>query len=238
MATYNGTNMVFDSEEEQVTYELNCLLNSAKDPQFKTYLESTFNEIKDYQNPMKLRDKIVENYSIYVQRMIQSGITVDTVYHHAVYGDMGDPEIKSPYSNINPYNNANPYSNSSNIIQHKPTSNSVLKALGYIGGLFAIYAVLYGVAIYLVFRMDFTDTATTALISIAYILIVGFSLYLGVCKLSLLLTDKRSLIIGFIATLIMAAIYFTLTDFSLVGTVAVCLGSFPPLYTRKKDLNL
>lgn len=243
MAEYNGTNMVFDSEQEQLTYELNCLVKAAKDPQFKTYLENSLNEMKDYQNPMKLRDKVVENYNVYVQRMIRSGITVDTVYEHAVYGDMGDPEIKSPYSNISPYSNESPYSNvipdnNEAITQPNKQGNTILKTIGYIGGLLAIHAVLYFVAIYLAFRTDFTDTGMTTLISIVYILIVGFSLYLGICKLSLLLVDKRSLIIGFIATLIMAAIYFTLTDFAFMGAIAVCLGSFPPLYTRKKELNL
>ena len=239
MAEYNGTNMIFDSENEQVTFELNKLIQCSEDPQFTSYLKSSLDELKDYSDPMKLRDKIVENYNIYAQRMIRYGKTVDTVYNHAVYGEMSDPEIKSPYSNESPYSNTSPYSNeSSNIIQRQSTTNnSPLKILGYIGGLFAIYVVLFIVALVLLEYMDPTDVGTTALINIVYTLIVGFSLYLGNTKLSILIENKKSLIIAFISALIMAATYFTLSGGGFLVTLAVCLGTFPPLYSRKKELT-
>lgn len=92
--------MVFDSEFEQVSYELEIMIQNSKEIQFTGYLQSTLEDLK--KNPLsaiKLRDKIIANYRVYAQRMKGLGIPVEENYSRAIYGTDHEPRIKSPYSN-------------------------------------------------------------------------------------------------------------------------------------------
>lgn len=252
MATYNGENMVFDDEAEQVTFEINTLIPLSKDPQFTKYLQDSLDELKDYQYPMKLRDKIVENYNIYVQRMLKSGKAVDIVYRHAIYGDKPDPEIKSPYSNSSLYSNddVNPYSNGPDIstipqititenIQPpiEKQKNPITRTIGYIAGLCGLHALLYIVGYSLMPFVDNRSTVSVAFFNILFIVITGIVLFFGNTKLSKLIDNKKSLIVGFVFALLLAGIFMTWNQGGAAITIVTMVGSFTPLYNRKRKLE-
>lgn len=99
--------MTFESECDQVSYELQVLIRNSKEAKFTAYLNATLNEVKS--NPSKAmdyREKIISNYQIYAQRMNSAGANVDRYYFRSIYGDMDTPVIISPYSN-----DSSPYSN-------------------------------------------------------------------------------------------------------------------------------
>lgn len=90
----------FNSDFEQLYYEINVLLKQSLDSQFSDYLNDTL--IEAQQNPSSasdLRSKVITNYELYSRRMKSYGYDVDEVYLRAVYGVIDASESKNPYSN-------------------------------------------------------------------------------------------------------------------------------------------
>lgn len=246
MATFTGTNMVFDDECEQVTYEIKSLIASSKDPRFTDYLQNSLEELKDYSNPMKLRDKIVENYNIYVQRMIRTGKTVDTVYHHAIYADMKEPEIKSPYSNSigdNPYSNsdkskkaATSFTQKENFKQNISIGTIIGKTFAFIGCVLVINAICGYISrhlsTYLATVINYETLLGKIIVLAIFSFLFGNIYFWSYLIISKFLVHKYSVVVGIllVAVLNLIAIAFIFDwVFGVIWFVQVASMGFPLL---------
>ncbi len=88
--------LTFYNEVIQFDYELGTLIKASEDPMFTSYLSDIKNDIQN--NPGRVpeyRQQVIDNYSIYSEKMNNLGCPVERFFFKAVYGDMEAPEIKN-----------------------------------------------------------------------------------------------------------------------------------------------
>ena len=88
--------LTFYNEVIQFDYELGTLMKASEDPMFTSYLSDIKNDIQN--NPGRVpvyRQQVIDNYSVYADKMNKLGCPVERFFFKAIYGDMEAPEIKN-----------------------------------------------------------------------------------------------------------------------------------------------
>ncbi len=88
--------LTFQSDFDQLDYELAVLVRASKDEKFTRYLYSVKGELSMYpEAALDLRKKTIQSYDIYVREMQNMGIYVEPFYYKSIYDGFGfGPVVK------------------------------------------------------------------------------------------------------------------------------------------------
>ncbi|MCR4791524.1 MAG: DUF1720 domain-containing protein [Lachnospiraceae bacterium] len=94
--------LTFNTELEQLEYELDTLIRTSADAQFTNYLKGlAYDARRNPSSVPELRRQAIANYDVYAGRMNSMGRPVEPLFFRAIYGGMEAPEVLEKNSAAN-----------------------------------------------------------------------------------------------------------------------------------------